>query len=242
MSNYVLVHGEWSGEWVWERTAAAIRKARHALFHPTLTGMGSLLEDGSPETGLDTHIQDVVSLLEEHDLQRVILTGHGYGGMVITGVAERVPERLSHLIFLDAFSPRDGQSLAEMLGPAPMAALEEQARRAGEGWRVPPPDPEWLGIDPFHAAEVSSKLTAQPLKTFHDRIQVSNGSAQELPRTFVHCKDPSFPGIEPLAAKARAAGWRFQALQTGHFPQIEAPNQVADLLLELERRGLSLQS
>jgi pimeloyl-ACP methyl ester carboxylesterase len=202
--------------------------------------MGRLSHAGSPEIGLDTHIQDVVSLLEQHALERVILTGHGYGGMVITGVAERAPERLSHLIFLDAFAPKDGQSLADIIGSGVMALFEETARTAGEGWRVPPPDPEWLGIiDPSYAGEVVSRLTAHPLKTFQDRIHLSKSAAADLPRTFVHCQDPTFPGIEPLAANARAAGWRFQALSTGHFPQITAPNQVADLILELERRGLS---
>ena len=139
MANYVLVHGGWFGAWCWYKVVPLLQAAGHSVYTPTLTGLGEQAALLTPEIGLDTHIQDVVNLIETKDLQQVILVGHSYSGMVITGVADRVPGRIAHLVYLDAVVPRDGQSLADT-APFVGTMLRREANKNGDGWRVNPPD------------------------------------------------------------------------------------------------------
>src|SRR5689334_15631432 len=118
MANYLLVHGAWHGGWCWRRVVPLLRAAGHEVFTPTLTGLGERVHLLTRDVGLDTHAQDVIGVLEYEDLRDVVLVGHSYGGMVITAVAERAAERLAHLVYLDAFVPRDGQSQMDLLGPS----------------------------------------------------------------------------------------------------------------------------
>src|SRR5437660_801825 len=110
MATFVLVHGAWHGGWCWRKLMPLLRSAGHAVWTPTLTGLGERAHLGNPDVGLSTHVQDVVNVLEYEDLSNVVLVGHSYGGMVITGVAHQMPGRLAHLVYLDAFVPKDGQS------------------------------------------------------------------------------------------------------------------------------------
>ena len=128
MATYVLVHGAWHGGWCWQRVTPLLRAAGHEVLTPTLTGLGERSHLANSAIDLNTHIQDVVNVLEYEDLRKVILVGHSYGGMVITGVSERVPERLTHLVYLDAFVPRDGQSLLGFVGEPLRTAIQEQAQ------------------------------------------------------------------------------------------------------------------
>lgn len=108
MTSFVLVHGAWCGGWIWKHVASALRARGHDVLTPTLTGLGERAHLASPEVGLGTHVEDVVRVLEYDDLTDVVLVGHSYGGMVVTGVGDRVPERLAQLVYLDAFVPREG--------------------------------------------------------------------------------------------------------------------------------------
>jgi pimeloyl-ACP methyl ester carboxylesterase len=239
-STYVLIHGEWSGGWIWQRVAAAIQRAGHPVFTPTLTGLGERYLLATPSTGLQTHIEDVRVLLEQEDLQNVVLTGHGYAGMIVSAVAERVPDRLCHLIYLDAFLPHDGESMTDLAGTAAKPFLERESNTDGEDWRVAPPDPGLLGIDEEpDRGWIASQLTAHPLNCFRDPVRLDTSDAAGIPRSFVYCNDPPFPGMERLASRARHENCRFQILATGHFPHVTSPSQVSDLLLELERRGFT---
>jgi pimeloyl-ACP methyl ester carboxylesterase len=241
MTTYLLVHGAWCGGWIWRLVAPILRKARHDVFTPTLTGLGERAHLANPDIDLSTHIQDVVSVLEWEDLNRVVLVGHGYGGMVITGVAERTAERLSHLVYLDAFVPQDGQSLADLVSPDLAASFEEGVRLKGDGWRIPPPPPEWSGItDEADQRWIQPRLTPQPMKTMFQPVRVTNPEAAELPRTFVYCNNPAMGLFDQFATRARAEGWRYQVLSTSHAANVTAPNQVADLLLELLGRGATM--
>ena len=114
MAIFVLVHGGWHGGWCWQKVIPYLAAAGHAVYAPTLTGLAERASDLSPDVGSETHIQDVVGLLEEKNLQEVILVGHSYGGMVITGVVDQVPERIAHLVYLDTFVPRDGESMVDV--------------------------------------------------------------------------------------------------------------------------------
>ena len=176
MANYVLVHGGWFGAWCWYKVVPLLQAAGHSVYTPTLTGVGEQAALLTPEIGLDTHIQDVVNLIETKDLQQVILVGHSYSGMVITGVADRVPDRIAHLVFLDAVVPRDGQSLVDT-APFLGRFLRREANKNGDGWRVNPPRGGSFGItkEP-DLSLVRSKVTPQPLKTFLQPVHASFSS------------------------------------------------------------------
>src|SRR5579864_6960902 len=131
MATYVLVHGAWGGSYNWRKLRPMLQAAGHTVFNPSLTGLGERAHLASPSVNLSTHIQDVCNALFYEDLTDVILVGHSYGGMVVTGVADRMPERIKHLVFLDAFVPGDGQSLRDL------AANPNNATPDTGDWRVP---------------------------------------------------------------------------------------------------------
>jgi pimeloyl-ACP methyl ester carboxylesterase len=226
MATFVLVHGSSGGGWVWRDTVARLRDAGHAAWAPTLTGMGERVHLAGPETGLDTHVLDVVNVLVYEDLREVVLVGHSYGGMVVTGVAERAPERLAHLVYLDALVPADGQAARDFYPAAVLAGLDATARTSGDGWRLPP------------AADAGPRITPHLMRPLAQPVAVSVPAAAALPRSYIACTahrpDPLLLPIAATAARVRRApGWGYRELPTGHMPMQSAPQELADLLLEL---------
>ena len=138
MATFLIAHGAWSAAWGWKKMRPLLQARGHALYTPTYTGLGERAHLASREVGLETHIADVLGTLEFEDLRDVVLVGHSYGGMVATGVADRARARLRRLVYLDAFVPRDGQSLLDLLPADVRERMREAARTAGDGWRVPP--------------------------------------------------------------------------------------------------------
>ena len=229
MATFVLVHGAWMGGWAWARVRNALREAGHNVFAPTLTGLGERVHLSHPEIDLNTHIEDVVKVIEYEDLHRIVLVGHSYGGMVISGVAERVPQRLSHLVYLDAMIPKHGESAANLLDAEMVATLTAKAQ---DSWRIPMAFPlETLGITSEGDMRwVNHRFTPQPLKTVTTPIKLSNPAAAALPRTFIHCTRPAFPLADAFAQRAKAAGFKFLELPTGHAAPVTAPKELATLL------------
>jgi pimeloyl-ACP methyl ester carboxylesterase len=138
MARYVLVHGAWEGSWYWRLVAERLGAAGHQVFTPSLTGLGERTHLLTPEVDLDTHIEDVCAVLHYEELSEIVLCGHSYGGMVITGAAERMAERIASIVYLDAFLPEDGQCLLDLALPERRAQLLDLAETRGDGWRVPP--------------------------------------------------------------------------------------------------------
>jgi pimeloyl-ACP methyl ester carboxylesterase len=226
MATFVLVHGSSGGGWVWRDTVTRLRRAGHEAWAPTLTGMGERVHLASPGIGLDTHVLDVVNVLLYEDLREVVLVGHSYGGMVITGVAERAPERLARLVYLDALVPADGQAARDYFPAAVLAGLDEAARTHGGGWRLP------------LAAGAGPRVTPHLMRPLAQPLAVRNPAAAALPRTYVACTvhrpDPLLLPIAATAGRVRAApGWAYRELATGHMPMQSAPQELTDLLLEL---------
>jgi pimeloyl-ACP methyl ester carboxylesterase len=228
MSIYVLVHGGFYGGWGWAQVARFLRTERHEVFTPTLTGLGERAHLASPEIGLNTHIQDIVGVLECEELQEVILVGHSYGSMVITGVAERVPERLSRLVYVDTIIPRDGQSWNDLLGPE-VAKLElDLANKDGNGWRVT------LFDDP-------PRWQPHPYKTCIDPLAVKNPLAVPIPRAYIHTPirrnegwlDQFWPRVDYFAEEVKQKGWWYRSLPAGHDAMLSMPKEMAELLHEL---------
>ncbi|HSR30571.1 MAG TPA: alpha/beta fold hydrolase [Anaerolineae bacterium] len=228
MATYVLVHGAWHGGWMWGAVGQELRAAGHKVFAPTLTGSGERVHLASPAIGLDTHILDVLNVFHYENLSDVNLVGWSYGGMVTTGVAEQVPEKIHQLIYLDAFVPETGQSLADVIGPEITAMAGQLAATYGDGWRVPfyPP-----GVD---------RTTDFMLKAAQQPVTLDNPQAAQLARTYVHfaAKPPDDPyrGVfERIAARAHEEGWNCREMATAHEGIFTAPPDGAALLLELAR-------
>jgi pimeloyl-ACP methyl ester carboxylesterase len=131
MATFVVAHGAWSAGWAWKKMRPLMRAAGHEFWTPTYTGLGEREQLGTPETSLDTHIEDIIAVLEIEHLEDVILIGHSYGGMVATGVADRARDRIRHIVYVDAFAPKDGQSVFDLADPA---ARPHDRRRQGEWW------------------------------------------------------------------------------------------------------------
>jgi len=232
---YVLIHGAWHGGWCWRLVAPMLRRAGHEVFTPSLTGMGDRKHLWRADIDLELHIADVVSLLETHDLQEVILLGHSYGGMVVTGAADRCAKRIRRLIHFDAFVPENGKSLLDYVA----AAVPERAagfRKQGEatGAVEPPPNSLWGHTDPAIIEWLKPREVKMPYPTQTQPLRLTNEAAlKRIPRTFVHCTAPATGAFDPFAAKVRNdPAWRFHELKSGHDAMILQPKAVADLLLK----------
>ena len=239
METMVIVHGAGSGGWLWRGMRSRLWAAGMEVYTPTMTGVGERERWGTPETDLDTHVADVRAVFEYEDLHDVVLVGHSYGGMVITGVADQVPERLRRLVYLDAFVPEDGQSLFDLLPAAVRTNREQLADGIGEGWRLPPlpyPSlgrigPEGLGED--EVRQLLTRRVGQPIRTYSQAVRLSRPEARSLPRTFIYCKDKA-PG-DTLAVFAEQAqedpSWEYRELDTGHFPMLTSPRELTEVLV-----------
>ena len=229
MTTFVLVHGAWAGAWKWRRVAPMLRRAGHDVHTPTLTGVGERAHLASPEIDLATHVEDVVALMAMEDVSEAVVVGHSYSGMVVTGVAERVPERLRRLVYLDAFVPEDGRCALDYVVPERAAAFREQGERTG--FVDPPPPSLWGVVAPGDVAFARQRDVRHPYRCFTERLRVVNSSAAALPKTFIHCTSPATGTFDQFAAKYRSdPRWRFHELKTGHDSMILVPDELAALL------------
>ena len=230
IGTYVLVHGAWHGGWCWAKVARLLRDAAQDVYTPTLTGLGERAHLARPEIDLETHIQDVVAVIEGEELRGVTLVGHSYGGMVISGVAARVAARIGQLVYLDAFLPEAGKSLLDYLGPL-AAFMRETAATQGEGWKIPSLPPERFGVSSQRDTEWLTKhLKPQPLKTFEQPLPASGGD--KLKRTYVYCSKPATGTFDQFAERVRDdRKWTFHDVKTGHDAMVTAPGEIAKILM-----------
>ena len=236
MATYVLVHGGGHGGWCYQKVAALLRSAGHHVLTPTLTGLGERSHLVSPDVDLDVHIADVVAVLHYDDLRDVILVGHSYGGMVITGVADRAADRIGRLVFLDAANPRNGDSLLDVSGPSLAVAREfGQVVDGVELVLLPTPDAgTFYGVsDPDDLAWMAQRLTPQPWKCFEQPLKLEHEDALwAIPQFHIVCTSTIATRDPELIATARAEG-RLWTIDTGHDLMITEPQAVADALLEI---------
>ncbi len=234
MADFLLIHGAWHGAWCWSRVASRLRAAGHRTHAISLTGLGDRAHLLTREVGLSVHIQDVVAYLEAEELTDVVLVGHSYGGMVITGAADRARRHLGRIVYLDAMVPNDGDCAFDIIAPPERAAgMREAAASIGEGWRIPPPPADLFGPETeADRAWVERRMVAQPLACFTEPVRLDHPPANGLPRQYIYC------AIRPLGSFDRYRtsladdpSWDFHVLETGHDAMVTAPDQVADLLL-----------
>lgn len=222
MTTYVICHGAWSGGWSWKKIRVLLAQAGHTVFIPTYTGLGDRAHLTHPMIDLETHIQDVMSVIEYEALSDFVLVGHSYGGMVVTGVADRVPQLIRHLVYLDAFVPDDGQSLNDLTGRVPAAI---------DGWLIAP-NPPAPDTSPEDLAWNLPRRRHQPARCFSQKLRLSLPDA-DFPRSYIHCTKKTGPDVfRQFADRFRdAPGWLFQEMDTSHSPNVTAPKALAARLL-----------
>jgi pimeloyl-ACP methyl ester carboxylesterase len=247
MAVIVLVHPAWFGGWCWKKVVPLLERHGHRVCAPTLTGLGERFHLTHPGVDLQTHIADVVNVLTHEDLNDVVLVGTSSSGAVITGVADRVAERISRLVYVDGFVPQDGQSIWDLVPPGRRPPMEALVQAQGFGWLLPRfADEPWEAFVP-HAWQVTAeadlawllaRLRPTPLGHFTSPVRLVNPAAERLPRIYIRCRDwpnPRFDGYAETAG--RDPRWRRYELDSNHLPYITAPHELADLLAESAGSG-----
>ena len=241
MATFVLVHGAWHGGWCYRETAHALRAAGHSVFTPTHTGVGERFHQSSEAITLETHIRDVCGCIEFEELTDIVLVGHSYGGMVITGVADRLGDRIKALVYLDAFLPDNGDSVIALIQralPAEVAAVflgafHGTAGAAHSGLMQPIPA-AMFGIRPENQARVDRLCRPQALATFELPVLLSAGGGATIASRHYILADAWDPSpFRHFAAKVEGlAGWTLTKMQCSHDVMVDMPVELADALMK----------
>jgi pimeloyl-ACP methyl ester carboxylesterase len=241
MSTFVLVHGAWRGGWIWRRVRRELQVRGHEVFTPTLTGVGERSHLLTPQVNLETHAADVINLICWEELSDVVLCGHSYGGCVVTSVGDRIPEKISALVYLDAFVPEDGQSLHDTL---PLEARNEQieaARKIGEGWRTPPIPPEVFNVNARDRDWMHRRSTLHPLTCFQQPLRLTGAINQIGDITYILATDWSPSPFQQFYDKAKAKGWKTLTMTCGHDVMLDRPEELTQELLAISSRSAPLR-
>lgn len=229
MATFLLVHGAFQGGWVWRPVASLLRKSNHEVYTPTLTGAGERVHLLDRGIDLNTYLCDVANVINFEGLSDVILVGHGYGGMVITALADKLPGRVSRLVYLDAIVPKAGKSFLDMAGPEFRRLLEEHVT----GWQVRPWPIDMFGIECEEVRRwFSSKLVRFPLDAFNSVFQ-ENWQDGPVARTYIHCTKYGSPFIKRMAARRQREGWDYYEMKTGPSAMIAMPDRLAGILNQI---------
>lgn len=239
MANFILVHGAWHGGWAWRRVTALLTAAGHRVHAVTLTGLGERSHLLSSAITLETHIADLTGAIEAEEMSDVVLAVHSYAGMLGTAVADRMPGKLKHLVYVDAVVPRPGESWGSTHSSTTREA-RLAAARANPDFSFPVPDPRDYGLAPADAAWLGRRLTPHPGHTYTAPLDFDIERVARVPRTFVSCTSPALPTIDPIRLRVAdpafwqgrwRAGGQVVELSTGHDPMVSAPEALADLLV-----------
>jgi pimeloyl-ACP methyl ester carboxylesterase len=219
-STYVIVHGAWGGGWDWRAVDSILTRHGHRVVRTTLTGLGERVHLASPDIGLSTHIDDVVNTILWDNLQEVVLVGHSYGGMVITGVADRIPERIRRMVYLDAFLPDSGDTALGLADSGGATFLRANVR---DGFIIP----TWVTDE--HAIP---RDVPQPLRTFTDTLRLVNPAARRVPAAYILTFEPTITPdpFQRFADRASVRGWPVYRLQANHTPERSARDELVELL------------
>ena len=245
MTTYVLVHGAWHGGWCWKKLAPLLRATGADVFAPTLTGMGDRAHLNNrlnpSDITLDVHIQDIVQMMSYEDLWDVVLVGHAYAGMVITGVAEVCPERISHMVYVNGVTPSDGESMVDQLipvrGPEFTAWVQDHIDN-GDGFLPAPASREeiqrrWGISDPDDLAWTLANVCPQPATTMASPVHMGNPMAAKIPKNFVGGGES---GFDSVAERTRDAGWGVYPVASGHDTMITHADELAQILINISKQ------
>ena len=248
MATFVLVPGAWLGGWCWQGVAPALRAAGHHVYTPTLTGLGERVHLADPSVDLDTHIADVVNLVTYEDHYDVVLVGHSYAGIVVTGVADRIAERIALVAYLDSGPVPDGLSYLEFQPPDVQEHHKRLVTEHGNGWGLAMPSWEDLadvnganleGLDEAVRAHMRSRATPHPFGTYTRPLRLMNPAREALPKALISCSYPladvhaMIESGHPWFRELAGPHWRFIELPTGHWPMFSRPRELSELLSTL---------
>jgi pimeloyl-ACP methyl ester carboxylesterase len=242
MANFVLVHGAWHGGWCWRHVVQALGAAGHRAHAVTLTGLGERMHLMSPAITLETHVTDVLDAIEMEEMDDVVLAVHSYAGMIGTAVADRQPQRLRHLVYVDAVVPQPGESWSS----THTAATREARLAAAAGspdYSIAPPDPAVFGLGGEQHAWCARRQRPHPGHTYQAALDFDPERVAAVPRTFVSCTQPALATIDAIRSRVADSGFwggawragggmRVVELKTGHDPMISAPQDLTRILLE----------
>src|SRR5215470_9787267 len=244
MATFVLVPGFWLGGWAWRSVARSLRAGGHEVYPVTLTGLGDRVHLASPEVDLETHITDIVNLIEFEGLGDVVLVGHSGGGLPVTGVSDRIPRRLAKVVYVESGELPAGAAQLGVYPPEGRAEIERQVESLGDGWRLPLPSWESLersgasleGLGDAERSAMRERAVPQPAATMTQALQLSNPARRDVPRALMACSFPlamvrqlASDGVPMFAALAEP-GWELLELPTGHWPMFCRPVDLAALL------------
>jgi len=231
---FVLVHGAWHGGWCWQRVADRLRNGGHKVFTPTLTGLGERAHLIRAGIDLNTHVADVVNVMKWERLSDVVLCGHSYGGMIISGVAEEMASAIRSIVFLDAFVPKNGEAVQDLTSAAVKDVAQAALQRGDIG--MPPRPAEAFGVNPADRAWVDGLCVPQPIATFTDKITLAGARDRIARKTYIRAASYPNPGFDrALAAAQSDSSWRTYNVPCGHDVMVDMPDRLAEILLEVAR-------
>jgi pimeloyl-ACP methyl ester carboxylesterase len=238
-ATFVLVHGAWHGGWCYSRVAERLRAGGHRVFTPTMTGVGERAHLASLDISLELHVTDIANVLRFEDLRDVVLCGHSYGGLVISGVVEAVPERIAALVFLDAFVPEDGQSLHDLVPEAAAAGQIEMA--AANGGFIPPVPAARFAVNERDRAWIDANCVPQPLATMRQALALTGARERAAHKTYLRAgKYRSIPFDAARERFTGKPGWFVDTIAAGHDVMVDAPDELtAALVAAAERAGVA---
>lgn len=238
LRTFVLVHGAWHGGWCWRRVADILTARGHRVFAPSLTGLGDRAHLFSKNISLQTHVEDILSLVETEELNDFVLVGHSYGGFVISGVADTLRERVSHYVYLDASVPPDMSpgasfSWAGCNPPEAREARLKSVQEQGKGVALPAPPPSAFAVtQPTDVAWMQRHLEPMPLQTYIGTFTFSSSGSNGLKRTYIASVKPLYTLLVSVHNRIRGDNtWSFKTLEAGHNSMVTAPNELASVLM-----------
>jgi pimeloyl-ACP methyl ester carboxylesterase len=229
---FVLVHGAWHGGWCWRRVSDLLERQGHKVFAPTLTGLGERSHLMSKDIRLATHVTDVVNHIKWEGLEGVVLCGHSYGGMVVSGVAEQMADKISSIVFLDAFVPQNGEALADLTGAATLDLLRAATERGDIG--IPARTAASFNVNERDRAWVDALCVPQPINTFLDKMTLASARERIAKKSYIRALNNANPGFDKAMARAKAdPSWRTYEVACGHDVMVDMPERLAEILLEV---------
>jgi pimeloyl-ACP methyl ester carboxylesterase len=230
MTTFVLVHGAWHGGWCYKRVARLLRQAGHEVYTPTLTGLGERAHLMSRTIDLGTHVQDIVGVIRCEELSDVVLCGHSYGGMVITGVAEQVAAKIRSLVYLDAFVPENGKAVFDYVPAELSGQMRTDAAQNGEGYKVTPLPAATFAVNDKDTAWVDAMCVKQPLATFEQKLALSGREVPKRVYILAAGWEPSL--FQQFGARYKDdRGWQFVSIACGHEVMLDRPEELAAALI-----------
>ncbi|RAH98212.1 alpha/beta hydrolase [Acuticoccus sediminis] len=237
MKTWLLIHGAWHGSWCWDQVRLRLEHVGDRVITPTLRGLGERADQMSRTITLQAWVDEVAHLMTSHAMTDTIVVGHSFAGSVVSGLAEAVPERIQRLIYLDAMLLEGGETVFSSIDADIVATRRERSMASSGGLSMPAPEPEGLGIrDPREAEYVKRRLTPHPFSTYESPLALEKPPGDGFPCTYVACTDPAYQPLWGSRERAKAYGWDYREIATGHDLMITDPAGTVDLLVMIAQQ------